>query len=487
MWVFSSVCCLVHFSGIRSSLSICPTTCSFPGKTHANPVKISVANLSHILFAIPGFVSDSCRMIFFFNIFPAITTGRDTYPPLQKITSILFFHRCRKHWITPTFTKITSRIFNKYSFIEGFLLIFHDTILRNFTLGNSLQASSSRLPRSPNHTSSSLLFLYSPCELICCISDLIGNTWPHVPPPAKAMRIKQNYTFKNDIQMIHKTILNPIASFFGRLAQLARAFARHAKGHRFESDIDHHETYKKSDILVRIFYYIKKIIDIIFPKKCLRCKRPWEYLCRECKKKLEPHPEICPVSHRFSPGFQVHVDHRNDVAYEWVVIWFAYTDLLKKLILQLKYHHRYDITSFLAWRLVLVIQTNQHLQKLFREKSIIFTSVPSHRYRKYFVKGYNQSELLAKRTAEILQCEYVSLLTKNRSTRAQVLLSRRQRHTNLHMAFSFTEGVLLQWNECIVIIDDITTTCSTIHEAAKVLKASYPSLSVRWAVLGRRM
>ena len=66
--------------------------------------------------------------------------------------------------------------------------------------------------------------------------------------------------------MIHKTQTNPIVSFFGRLAQLARAFARHAKGHRFESDIDHHTIPKNSDTSVSIFCYAMKVIDIIFPK-----------------------------------------------------------------------------------------------------------------------------------------------------------------------------------------------------------------------------
>jgi len=83
-----SVCGGVNFSSTNSSASICPTTISLPGKTHANHVNIVVAKREHIRFARPGFVSDSWRIIGLRRSHAAITTGSETYHPLENTTSI---------------------------------------------------------------------------------------------------------------------------------------------------------------------------------------------------------------------------------------------------------------------------------------------------------------------------------------------------------------------------------------------------------------
>ena len=176
---------------------------------------------------------------------------------------------------------------------------------------------------------------------------------------------------------------------------------------------------------------MKKIVDYIFPKICIGCGTTGDELCADCKKTLESHAEICPVSHRHSADFAVHIDHRKETAYDGIVIGFSYQDILKKLILQLKYYHRYAVADFLVDRLFLVLSTNQTLQRLIKNKKLVVTSIPSHRYRRYFVKGYNQSELLARGLAKKLGAEYSPFLTKTKHTRIQAFLSREKRMSNL--------------------------------------------------------
>ncbi len=274
---------------------------------------------------------------------------------------------------------------------------------------------------------------------------------------------------------MQKPILNFRFSIFhwnGRLAQLARAPHWHCGGRWFKSNTAYHKRYKT-------------ILTYIFPVVCIGCESEDSYLCHQCRKRLQPHPEICPVSHRFSPDFQVHIDYQREAAYQGIAIWFAYSDLLKKLILQLKYYHRYDVASFLADRLALVIQTNRTLQKLSHTKKTIISSIPSHRYRQYFTKGYNQSELLAQAVASNLNIPYQPLVTKKRHTRIQAFLSRKQRLKNLEGVFSLRKWITLMWNELIIFIDDVTTTGSTIQEAAKCLKKSFPKLTIWGSVIGR--
>jgi ComF family protein len=224
-------------------------------------------------------------------------------------------------------------------------------------------------------------------------------------------------------------------------------------------------------------------IDHIFPKQCINCEKHWEYLCKDCKKTLQPHPEICPYCHRFSENYKTCIncktDHNNVL--EGIITTFLYTWLLKKLILKFKYFHKHDIWDFLAERLTLAIKSNHKIPN----QNLIFTSIPSHRFRKYFIKWYNQSEILAQNLSIKYWMTYKKLTNKTKRTKSQAWLNRNQRLTNLIGVFSNLQNEKLNWQETIIIVDDITTTWSTINELAKTIKQKYPHNKIRWLVLGR--
>jgi ComF family protein len=227
-----------------------------------------------------------------------------------------------------------------------------------------------------------------------------------------------------------------------------------------------------------------KLIDLLFPRQCINCSTLWAYLCKSCKKQLNPHPEICPYCHRISKDYKTCIECRcnKNNALEGIIIPFAYTDVLKTLIIKLKYFHKRDIGEFLVERLSIALQANQSLNR-----NIIISFIPSHWYRHYFVKGYNQSELLARKLSEKLQVPIVAIANKKKHTKTQASLDREGRLKNLKNAFSLTQNLTLLGNETMLIVDDITTTWSTINEIAKLIKHYYPRIKIRWAVLWRHM
>lgn len=238
------------------------------------------------------------------------------------------------------------------------------------------------------------------------------------------------------------------------------------------------------------------LIDFLFPRHCITCSKPGNYLCKTCKKQLQPHPEICPVCHRFSKDYQKCLNCKSDKNFvlEWIIIPFAYTDLLKRLIIKLKYFHKKDIGEFLIDRLALALEANETFQQESKNSALwilnselIISFVPTHRYRHYFVKGYNQSQLLAKKLSEKLHVPVVDIAKKKKHTKTQASLDRNGRLKNLKNAFSLIPNLTLLGNETILIVDDITTTWSTINELAKLIKFHYPNIKVRWAVLWRHM
>jgi len=87
--------------------------------------------------------------------------------------------------------------------------------------------------------------------------------------------------------------------------------------------------------------------------------------------------------------------------------------------------------------------------------------------------------VLAKKLSEISGIPQVDIAKKKKRTKTQASLNREGRLKNLKNAFSLVENVQLQGNETILIVDDITTTGSTINELAKLIKFHYPKIKVR--------
>ncbi len=232
---------------------------------------------------------------------------------------------------------------------------------------------------------------------------------------------------------------------------------------------------------------MKKILERLFPRCCYWCGKQGTYLCFECKKSLLPHPEICPSCHQPSTGFKTCVSCmlEGNFFVEGLLVGFSYQNILKKLILKLKFQHKRDIASFLAERAALLVQTNPYLSPLLKQKKLAISFVPSHRYRKYFQKGYNQSEILARTLANLLEIPLLPCCKKTRATVSQLKLNRKERLKNLNSAFCLFENFDCEAWTTLLLIDDVTTTGATLNELAKTIKLKRANLQVWGLVLAR--
>ena len=71
-------------------------------------------------------------------------------------------------------------------------------------------------------------------------------------------------------------------------------------------------------------------------------------------------------------------------------------------------------------------------------------------------------------------------------TKSQASLNREWRLKNLKNAFCFKDANVLENVQTIILVDDVTTTWSTLNEVAKFIKSKYPKISIRWVVLCRK-
>ena len=86
-----------------------------------------------------------------------------------------------------------------------------------------------------------------------------------------------------------------------------------------------------------------------------------------------------------------------------------------------------------------------------------------------------------------LDIDYLKLTKKHKKTKSQTELDREQRLLNLIWSFKpLKVKQKINWKN-IVIVDDITTTWSTILQVAKNLKTLYPKSHIRWLVVGRHI
>lgn len=227
---------------------------------------------------------------------------------------------------------------------------------------------------------------------------------------------------------------------------------------------------------------IKQILDLVLPRQCVWCGKLWEYICSKCKKGMVIHPEICPICHNESNDYKV-CKKCWSKEIEWIIIWFKYSWFIKKLLINIKFLHKKDIWEFIANRLNLVLISNQIWTSLDKDKTIL-TYIPTHWIKKFFIKWYNQSEIICKELSNINWIKHVGLLKKIKYTKSQVKLDRKNRLINLNGSFWITDNKI-NWDETIIIVDDITTTWSTIIQTAKIIKEKYPKVKIRWLVVCR--
>jgi ComF family protein len=97
------------------------------------------------------------------------------------------------------------------------------------------------------------------------------------------------------------------------------------------------------------------------------------------------------------------------------------------------------------------------------------TWVPLHPQRQE-ERGYNQAEEIARQVAHLAKLPALNLLIRAQPTSSQAKLKTREERLQ-HLAMCFKPATdLTQIPRRVLLIDDVTTTGTTLNECAKVLK-----------------
>jgi competence protein ComFC len=219
------------------------------------------------------------------------------------------------------------------------------------------------------------------------------------------------------------------------------------------------------------------LADLIFPKFCYGCNKSGKYLCAKCfnnrtKLNFFQKCHICKSESRI--GF-VHEDCKDKSYLDGLVHVVVYDDLVKQLIHDMKYKYLSEICNEFGSIM------SEYFKKLYNLKDFVVTAIPLHR-SKYYLRGFNQAEKMAKRFCAELNYEYLEIIERKSKTKTQVGMNQIQRESNLKDAFEiiYTSEIankLLNYKK-IILIDDVFTTGTTMNEVARIIKSEYEHLEV---------
>jgi len=197
--------------------------------------------------------------------------------------------------------------------------------------------------------------------------------------------------------------------------------------------------------------FISSLLDLLFPPKCVFCSKVIgsgdEGWCDKCTESL---PYV---------GKNVRQDGEF---YEFCVSPLFYKGQVRKSILRFKFRGAASYASVYGKFLAECIRENPDIGY----EIISWVPLSSNRERS---RGYDQAMLLALATALELDDVAVETLTKPHDVQAQSELGGRdERSANISGAYAVMDPDLIQ-GKCVLLIDDVVTTGSTLAECAKVL------------------
>jgi ComF family protein len=140
---------------------------------------------------------------------------------------------------------------------------------------------------------------------------------------------------------------------------------------------------------------------------------------------------------------------------------YPYASPLREAISLLKYQRKYALADSLCRLLVVALPPELNIDMIM--------PVPLHPIR-LREREFNQSLLLAQAVSQQLGTElsYTNLI-RVANNPAQTSLPRSARLTNLHHAFRLRTPEAVQGCR-VLLVDDVFTTGTTLHECAKVLR-----------------
>ncbi len=208
------------------------------------------------------------------------------------------------------------------------------------------------------------------------------------------------------------------------------------------------------------------VIDGLFPRFCLRCKREGEWVCRVCLESSRPMSPVATCVFCGTPSLAgrtcTHCASGRSLDGCLSVGWYA-DPVLRQAIAVWKYHGDQNAWSALErW-----VRGSDVFSRL-PPGEWMTTEVPLHTARQR-ERGFNQAEAIAAAAAQRLHAPHAKLLARAAWTEPQARRGSKERAVgDLDGAFR----PIARPPTHVLLCDDVVTTAATLDAAAQALKAA---------------
>jgi len=195
-------------------------------------------------------------------------------------------------------------------------------------------------------------------------------------------------------------------------------------------------------------------------------------VCDLCFARITEVPaQVCPECNKPTITLFTHPGCQKPWGADGVLSCYVYRGPIKRLITSFKYTpHILDLKKIIS-RLFFekLIQEEVFIGLL--KQRLVAVPVPLSKNRERR-RGYNHAAELAKALAEKFSLEYDDrVLIRVRDTKPQFNLKREERLKNVKGAFAVEKKhKSILRGRVILLVDDLSTSCATISECARVLK-----------------
>ena len=215
------------------------------------------------------------------------------------------------------------------------------------------------------------------------------------------------------------------------------------------------------------------ILDALFPRRCLGCKKFGTYCCAACLGTLEFSRQLhCPACGLTNPLGEFCEDCLADKNLNGLWVTLSYGNpLVREMIRQLKFSGLTELVEPLGNLLIATLKTF-NLPPAWHsipKENWFLTPVPLHSRRERD-RNFNQATLLAQKISGATGLAISPTLKRSQSTLPQSnIKDDEERKNNIKNAFELIADTNVV-GRAYILIDDVYTSGSTLEACAKVLK-----------------
>ena len=217
---------------------------------------------------------------------------------------------------------------------------------------------------------------------------------------------------------------------------------------------------------------ILSLLHLVYPEQCLVCDKEIsiqeKHLCSFCTQNIShTNFHLLEEASSMDKLFWGRVKVENTYAH----IFFEKNKTSQDILFSLKYKNNSDIGVFFGKQIGETLKT----QELYSTIDAVIP-IPLHP-KKQFIRGYNQSEALAKGIcSSFLKRLDINTVKRTRHSESQTKKSRFQRWDNVNDIFKIKRTI--ENYKHILLVDDVITTGSTLESVIVALRKRNPELQI---------